>query len=402
MRLLDEEPALPADLLRLGEWIADYYAAPIGETLKSMLPLGGEVRETKIVRLTERGAEAAKQFLRSTTPDDPFVVILRALEKRPLTEPYVKKKFPDAAKTLRAMERKKLVVVETEVADRDPLRAKDGRLVVERGDPDKHPKKPKKAERWLLDFLAVHPGEHDIESLAIERKDAASVARRLEKLGAVKMRVVRERVTRTVKHESVELSPEQSRALGAIEAAIAGGEYRAFLLHGVTGSGKTEVYMRAIEAALAAGKEALLLVPEIGLTPQVAAQFFGRFGDQVALLHSAFSGWQRSEQWRRIRSGEARVVVGTRSAVFAPVRNLGLVLVDEEHESSYKQEETPRYHGRNVAVVRAMHAGRRGGPRVGDAELGDRATTPRPGNTAYSRCRPELTVNPCPPSSWST
>src|SRR5690606_4511703 len=143
----------------------------------------------------------------------------------------------------------------------------------------------------------------------------------------------------------------------AVAASIRSGAYKAFLLHGVTGSGKTEVYLRAIDVALEAGKTALLLVPEIALTPQVASQFFARFGDRVAILHSAFTGWQRSEQWRRIRSGEARVVVGTRSGVFAPVANLGLIVVDEEHESSYKQEETPRYHGRSVAVVRAAGAG---------------------------------------------
>ena len=357
LRLLDEEPALPPELLRLGEWIADYYAAPIGETLKSMIPLGAEVRESKIVRLTDHGAEAAKQFLRSTGADDPFVVILRALEKRPLTEGYLKKKFPDGAKTLRALERKRLIQIETEVADRDPLRAKDGRLVVQLGDPAQRPNKPNKGERWLLDYLASHEGEHDIESLAVERKDAATVARRLEKSGAVRMRVIRKRPVQARGGEAVPLSPDQHKAVTSIEGALRADKFQPFLLYGVTGSGKTEVYMRSIEAALASGKGAILLVPEIGLTPQVASQFFSRFGDQVALLHSAFSGWQRSEQWRRIREGEARVVVGTRSAVFAPVRNLGLILVDEEHESSYKQEETPRYHGRNVAVVRAMHAG---------------------------------------------
>src|SRR5262249_5655961 len=130
-----------------------------------------------------------------------------------------------------------------------------------------------------------------------------------------------------------------------------------FLVHGVTGSGKTEVYLNAIDAALAEGRSALLLVPEIALTPAVAGQFFARFGDRVAILHSAFTDIERSEQWRRIRGGAASVVVGTRSGVFAPVRNIGLIVVDEEHDGSYKQEETPRYNGRDVAVVRAQAAG---------------------------------------------
>ena len=137
----------------------------------------------------------------------------------------------------------------------------------------------------------------------------------------------------------VELNRDQKAALGAIRSSIRGGEYRTFLIHGVTGSGKTEVYLRAIEEALSQGKGSLLLVPEIALTPAVAAQFFGRFGDKVAILHSAFSGWERSGQWRRLRQGKARVAVGTRSAVFAPVENLGLIIVDEEHDGSYKQDE---------------------------------------------------------------
>ena len=133
--------------------------------------------------------------------------------------------------------------------------------------------------------------------------------------------------------------------------------FATFLLHGVTGSGKTEVYLNAIDSVLADGRGALMLVPEIALTPAVAGQFYARFGDRVAILHSAFSDSERAEQWRRIRAGGASVVVGTRSGVFAPVQNLGLIIIDEEHDASYKQEENPRYNGRDVAIVRAQAAG---------------------------------------------
>src|SRR5262249_24778629 len=139
--------------------------------------------------------------------------------------------------------------------------------------------------------------------------------------------------------------------------ALTSAAFLAFLLEGVTGSGKTEVYLKAIDAALALGRGALLLVPEIALTPAVAGQFHHRFGGRVAILHSAFNDAERAQEWRRIRSGEAGVVVATRSGVFAPVRNLGLIVVDEEHDQSYKQQDTPRYHGRDVAVVRARDAG---------------------------------------------
>ena len=149
------------------------------------------------------------------------------------------------------------------------------------------------------------------------------------------------------------LNEAQMEALGTIAAAMTKGGFAPHLLYGVTGSGKTAVYFAAMRRALDAGKSALLLVPEIGLTPAMTGQLVAAFGDEVALLHSQLTPDERAEQWHRIRRGEARVVVGTRSAVFAPVRELGLIIVDEEHDGSYKQEETPRYHGRDVAVMRA-------------------------------------------------
>ena len=158
LRLVDEDPALSEELLRLGRWVSDYYCAPIGETLKSMLPLGVELKETKVVRLTPRGAEAAAQFSAAVAADDPVVKVLRALEKKPLNLPYFKRKFPDSVSTLKSLERKGYLTVETEVEDRDPLRARDGRLVVSAGDPAKAPKKPTKGERWLLEYLENHPG----------------------------------------------------------------------------------------------------------------------------------------------------------------------------------------------------------------------------------------------------
>jgi primosomal protein N' (replication factor Y) (superfamily II helicase) len=149
------------------------------------------------------------------------------------------------------------------------------------------------------------------------------------------------------------LNEAQMEALGTIAAAMEKGGFRPHLLYGITGSGKTSVYFAAMRRALDAGKSALLLVPEIGLTPAMAGQMVAAFGGEVALLHSQLTPDERAEQWHRIRRGEARIVVGTRSAVFAPMVDLGLIIVDEEHDSSYKQEETPRYHGRDVAVMRA-------------------------------------------------
>ncbi|MFN8131295.1 MAG: primosomal protein N' [Solirubrobacteraceae bacterium] len=175
-----------------------------------------------------------------------------------------------------------------------------------------------------------------------------------------------------VEAEPLALTPAQAAALAEIEAALAAGAApgeRSFLLHGVTGSGKTEVYLRAAAAALASGRGAIVLVPEIGLTPQAVGRFQARFGDTVAVLHSALSAAERRDEWLRLRRGEARVCVGPRSAVFAPVAGLGLVIVDEEHDASYKHEGDPRYDARRVAARRAEQAG---------AVLVAGSATPRP------------------------
>ncbi len=148
-------------------------------------------------------------------------------------------------------------------------------------------------------------------------------------------------------------TPAQKTALETITTAAEKRKFLPMLLHGVTGSGKTAVYLSAMQAVLAKGRSAILLVPEIGLTPAMAADLHQIFGDEVAILHSALSDDERAEQWKRIRNGESHIVVGTRSAIFAPVPDLALIVVDEEHDHSYKQEEMPRYHARDVAVMRA-------------------------------------------------
>src|SRR5499425_142723 len=156
------------------------------------------------------------------------------------------------------------------------------------------------------------------------------------------------------------LDPAEDSAFNAIRARFELAEFGVQLLHGVTGSGKTEIYMRSVQDTLARGKTAIILVPEIALTLWTGRQcraWFGARFEGVAVLHSALTDVERAREWWRVRNGEARVVVGTRSAVFAPLKNLGLIIVDEEQESSYKQEETPRYHGRDVAIVRAKMEG---------------------------------------------
>jgi primosomal protein N' (replication factor Y) len=354
LRLVDPEPVIREDMIALGRWISGYYCAPLGEVLRSMLPLASEVRMGKVYTLTDSGRDAANQLLLDDDPQDPVMQVLRALEHRGLSASYLKKKFPGAEKAVKSLEKKGFIAAESTQDTRDPLRAASENLrIAWKMEPAG---KLPKAERELISFLALHPGTHNLAEVEKAVKNASAAARSLARKGAIE--AVREatHISAIPPKGPHALNPGQQFAFDTIQTAIQSREFQPILLHGVTGSGKTEIYLNAIDAALACGRSALLLVPEIALTPQMAGQFFGRWGDRVAILHSAFSDAERTEQWRKIRSGGAAVVVGTRSGIFAPVQNLGLIVVDEEHDQSYKQEEIPRYNGRDVAIVRAQAA----------------------------------------------
>jgi primosomal protein N' (replication factor Y) len=353
--LTDEEPVLDGDLLGLAQWIAEYYCAPVGEVLKGMLPLGGETRRSTQYALTDSGRQMARQLV-IRPESDAALRLLAMLEERPRTATQLTVKIPNARTLLRGLLQRAWVSAEEKEEERDPMRASAERLEAEFVRRADEGVKLKKAERELLAFLELHPGPHNLGELGEKVKRASESARALAKRALIKLEIFGVRPPSGYERPKPVLNAFQETAFQSIDGALQKGEFKTFLLQGVTGSGKTEVYLRSIEAALAIGKNALLLVPEIALTPAVAGQFFHRFGKQVAILHSAFGDAERADQWRRIQRGQARVVVGTRSGVFAPVQNLGLVIIDEEHDGSYKQQETPRYHGRDVALVRARNA----------------------------------------------
>ncbi len=356
LSLRDAEPVLDSDLIELGRWIAAYYCAPLGEVLKGMLPLSGETRRTTRYSLTDAGRDIARQ-LTVNQQADPSLLLLALLESHSRSAEYLAAKIESAKSALRGLIKRGWVAAEEREEDRDPLRAKAERLEATFLSRPLPAIKLKKSERELLAFLELHPGAHNVAVLGDQVRQASQAARALARHGLITLSIEAMHPSVGFERPRPELNVHQQSAFSAIHQALAAGEFKTFLLEGVTGSGKTEVYLRSIESTLAHGKNALLLVPEIALTPAVAGQFFHRFGKQVAILHSAFGDAERADQWRRIRNGQARVVVGTRSGVFAPVQNLGLLVVDEEHDSSYKQGETPRYHGRDVALVRAKHSG---------------------------------------------
>ena len=340
-------------LLDLGRWISTYYCAPLGDTLRAMTPLAADIRRGRIYSLTPSGRDTARQLHLSETEEDPAAAILRMLDGRALSATYLAQKVNKAAAVLRSLEKKGFVESEDVAAERDPLRASAARLRVEFV--ARATEKIPKQERELLAYLELHPGQHNLATLEETLPKASTAARSLARRQLARLALEPVSSNTAPPRAPHTLNPHQQEAFDAIRLALASRQFQAFLLEGVTGSGKTEVYLSAIEAALALGRGALLLVPEIALTPAVAGQFHHRFGARVAILHSAFHDSERAQEWRRIRAGEASVVVATRSGVFAPVQNLGLIIVDEEHDQSYKQQETPRYHGRDVAVVRARN-----------------------------------------------
>ena len=213
-------------------------------------------------------------------------------------------------------------------------------------------------QRQILDLLERSGGEALFTDVLSKANVGASPVSTLAKRGFVEIEVrevFRDPLSKfgTDPTLQFDLTKEQSASLSDIEKALDEKQYAAFLLHGVTGSGKTEVYIRAMRSTLEAGRSSLMLVPEIALTPVFSRRLRAVFGEEVAILHSNLSAGERYDEWRRIRSGDARVVIGTRSAVFAPLHDLGLIIVDEEHDTSYRQNEMPYYHGRDLAVMRA-------------------------------------------------
>jgi primosomal protein N' (replication factor Y) (superfamily II helicase) len=363
--VLDSEPVLDLVLLELGQWISRYYLAPLGEVLRTMLPLSAEIRRAKVFSITDAGrdglhASATVGTSRRTRQDTETQMVEYAVldylamsELEATLESTLRSATGASRKTLENLVRRKWIAREDATSPRDARRTVEIAVLKEPG----IQAKLNKNQQEIVRFLEQNQGHVPVEmirELDIPRTTLGTLVKR----GIVELKeeAAEFKVTslkrRGPAHLDFIFNPQQQAALASIQKSIDERKFSVSLLHGVTGSGKTAVYLAAMQAVLEGGRSAILLVPEIGLTPAAAANLHQVFGDQVAILHSALSGDERAEQFHRIRRGETRIVVGTRSAVFAPVSNLALIVVDEEHDQSYKQEEVPRYHGRDVAVMR--------------------------------------------------
>jgi primosomal protein N' (replication factor Y) (superfamily II helicase) len=406
LEVLEETPALSEELLRLGKWISDYYLAPIGEVFRSMLPLNAEFRRAIVYRITEEGhmalylAGSAGSSSRSKKNPEEQDAAYRALNYLAMRDEAREGTLRSATgigpALLAAMARKKWIEREDVSHVTDATRTRQvavlcsgggrprpldevvvnslggrGRPPLDEPDPVaaaihtlptstlESPTQPKlnSNQRLLIDAIVTAGGKLEVETLReldVPSSTLATLVKRgLIELAAEAIELPKSTVNPRGIPAGMEFNSAQRAALDRIRALVDERKFAGILLHGVTGSGKTAVYLAAMKSVLDAGRTAILLVPEIGLTPAVAADVHDIFGNEVAILHSGLSDKERAEHWHRIRRGEARAIVGTRSAVFAPVSNLALIIVDEEQDSSYKQEETPRYHARDVAVMRA-------------------------------------------------
>ncbi len=362
IELIDEEPLITDEILRLTQWSADYYAASWGEMLKASLPAGINATFEQIISISAQGRD---ELIKLSTAKTNKVKILQFLAENGETpQRELEKKF-GAATAKRAV--RELVLSNfaktfqrTITAQVKPKRRKAVKVLP----PEFHKNNDKTltdAQTKIIETLLENDGEMLFTELIEKAEVGASSINTLAKYGFLEVfiqEVLRDPLADATIPEITDLilTDQQEKVLREITDALYAKNYKAFLLHGVTGSGKTEVYIRAMKTILELEKSALMLVPEIALTPVFSRRLRAVFGDEVAILHSNLSTGERFDEWRRIRRGDARVVIGTRSAVFAPLQNLGLVIVDEEHDSSYRQHEMPFYNGRDAAIVRANYA----------------------------------------------
>ncbi|NWG03654.1 MAG: primosomal protein N' [Syntrophaceae bacterium] len=351
--LLDEAPLIDPQMLRFYHWISDYYLYPLGEVIKTGLPPGLHLKSELTLSLCPNGIASLNRGELEPIQEKVFKEIERcgkiALKK-------ILRQFPGEVSRFQLFSWKKkgLLDIETEIKGKE-VKPKFEKVIQYQGGEPCQPISKKQAE--ILEYVK-EKGELSFAELSKRFKFPSKSIQtlQLQKLLSLSRREVCRDLTVRSEFEPYpkpELTSYQETLLGEIRKGIGLKKFSPFLIHGVTGSGKTEVYLRAIEEVLTQGREAIVLVPEISLTPQLLSRFKDRFGENLAPLHSGLGRGERYDQWRRIWKGEVKIAIGARSAIFAPFKNVGIIIVDEEHDPSYKQEEKLKYHARDVAVVRA-------------------------------------------------
>jgi primosomal protein N' (replication factor Y) len=361
--LIDLTPMVTEEVLQISRWIAEYYSSPLGEVLKAALPPGINESVAEVLSLTAMGQDALTKAPVSATNKMQLLRLIADRGELDLSTAAGALGTSIAANAARTLQRDGWIQI-TQRRDSSSVKERREKAVrltaagqVLIGESENS--KLTEAQRRVLAALQAATKPLALRLLLRQLQVTDSVIRTLANKGLIELF---DQQIRRDPLGSEEMQPApvyvlteaQQTALDAIEEPLKSGDYATFLLHGITGSGKTEVYLRAMQTALSRQRTAMMLVPEIALTPVFSRRLRAQFGDQVAIFHSSLSRGERFDEWTRVKNGLARIVIGTRSAVFAPIRNLGLVIVDEEHEASYRQQDSPYYNGRDAAIVRAQ------------------------------------------------
>lgn len=358
-RFLDEEPVMDSSMLKLAEWMHQFYYCSVGEVIQTALPVGLNFTSEKMLKVKKgfRGSLSAIQQ-----------EIMKEVDANSYNQREAEKRWREGAgkKALKQLLKEGHIEVWEQPGKKvDYKTAKHWQFTdgIDHAEVIEGLSEREKKSKWVRAFERLVEIELPLPQADLLTKDnlfTPYTLSRIEKEGWIESvdLPVKSKVWHQNRHEPhliKTLSEDQQNVYEAILEPMEKGEYSSFLLHGVTGSGKTEVYIHALKKSLEKGRGGLVLVPEIALTPQTVQRFYQVFGDQIAVLHSRLSDREKYEAWQSLESGEKNIAIGPRSAVFAPVKNLGIIIVDEEHDSSYKQfDPSPRYHARDVAVMRAF------------------------------------------------
>lgn len=379
--LLDMVPPLPSDLVALAEWMSHKYACSMIKVLQAMIPAALKGKAERYIRVSAVSAVKAEQEEVGpdrTMTESPWMAVPRLLTAEEeaiiryittsgeVTMTSLGSKYPESGDLIKDM-LSRGVLTESQ-AIKDKVRKKTVKSVTAavsgQAAQDALASFSGQARRQkeVLQFLLEAGMALSLQEVLSTLQVTAGTVKKLAEKGYVHIEdveVFRDPYAgrRFQSSEPLSRTPEQEVVYHQLAQALDARQHEVFLLHGVTGSGKTEVYLQTIERCISSGRQAIVLVPEISLTPQMVERFKGRFGGKVAVMHSRLSGGERYDEWRKIREGRVEVAIGARSAIFAPFKQLGLIVMDEEHETSYKQEETPKYHARDVAVRRARQHG---------------------------------------------
>jgi len=354
--VLDDHPLFPESEIPFFRWIAEYYLHPLGEVIKAALPSGLESHDESCLFVTEKGLDALNGK-RLSPGEEEIIEFIQKRDLAKLKQLFKTSRNPSVHTLVRRMEKQDLVTV-SYILKKDGVSARMEKFIVFQQDPEPTLRMSKKREAILMQVKQKK--EMSLTGLKALIPTAPSLIKPLAEAGFI--RIIQRRIFRDPLGDPVEpdtppkLTDEQTRVVKQVQDKSDQG-FAAYLLTGITGSGKTEVYMRLVLDVIEKGKKAIVLVPEIALISQTERRFRARFGERIAVIHSSLSQGELLDQWRKIALDSVDIVIGARSAVFAPFENIGIIVVDEEHDTSYKQDRGLRYNARDLAVVRARFSG---------------------------------------------